>query len=219
MRAAMADTMSEAMSDTMPDTSAMPAGQAAAERVPGRECGACTLCCKVFRIVEVDSPPGRWCRHCAPGRGCTIHDTRPQVCRGFFCQWFYQPGLGPEWKPDKSKMVLNLELDGQRLAAHVDASTPGAWRRSPYYEVLKRWSAEAVANHRQVSVWIGQHCIVILPDQDIDLGLVAPDEVVVSTTAMTPQGPVHGATKMKRSEAEAREREWAAARARAGLGR
>jgi len=182
--------------------------------VPGRECGSCTLCCKVFRIVEVESPPGKWCQHCSPSKGCTIHDVRPQVCRGYFCLWFYQPGLGPEWKPEKSKIILNLELNGQRLAAHVDASSPGAWRRSPYYEDLKRWSADAIKNQQQVSVWIGQQCIVILPDKEIDLGIVGADEVVVSTTRMTPNGPEHGAEKIKTSQLEARQREWAAAKQR-----
>jgi hypothetical protein len=202
----------------MSDQGDMHNNQSAGEMVPGRECGTCTLCCKVFRIDEVESPPGKWCRHCAPGRGCTIHETRPPVCRGFFCLWFYQPGLGPEWKPEKSKIVLNLELNGQRLAAHVDASVPGAWRRSPYYEVLKRWSADAIARQQQVSVWIGQQCIVILPDREIDLGVVGEDEIVVSTTRMTPQGPEHGAEKIKASEVAAKQKEWAAAKQRFAAG-
>jgi hypothetical protein len=189
------------------------------ERVPGRECGTCTLCCKVFRIDEVESPPNQWCRHCAPGKGCTIHETRPQVCRGYFCLWFYQPGLGPEWKPEKSKIILNSELNGQRIAAHVDASAPGAWRREPYYGALKRWSADALKRQQQVSVWIGQHCIVILPDKEIDLGVVAPDEVVVSTTRTTPEGPVYGAKKMKRVEAEAQQQRWAEAKTRLDFSR
>jgi hypothetical protein len=181
--------------------------------VPGRECGSCTLCCKIFRIAEVESAPGEWCKNCAPGKGCMIHAVRPAVCHNYFCSWMFQPGLGPEWKPEKSKIILNVELNGQRLAAHIDPGSPGAWRRSPYYESLKRWSADALMKQQQVSVWIGQHCIVILPDKDIDLGLIAADEMVVSTTKMTPHGAVHGAEKMKRSEAAARAQRWAAAKA------
>ena len=63
-------------------------------------------------------------------------------------------------------------------------------------------------------MWIGQQCIVILPDKEIDLGIVGADEVVVSTTRMTPNGPEHGAEKIKTSQLEARQREWAAAKQR-----
>jgi hypothetical protein len=186
--------------------------------VAGRDCGTCTLCCKVLRIDEVESPAGEWCKHCAPGKGCRIHPERPDRCRDFYCMWLSQEGLGPEWKPERSKIVLRSELNGQRLAAHVDPGSPGAWRRTPYFQVLKRWSADALAKQQQVSVWIGMHCIVILPDKEIDLGVIAPDEVVVSMTRMTPQGPEHGAEKMKLSDVEARQREWAAAKQRFDFG-
>lgn len=187
--------------------------------VPGRACGSCTLCCKVLKIVEVESPAGQWCQHCAPGTGCKIHPTRPDTCRDFYCMWLSEAGLGPEWKPEKSKIVLRFELNGRRIAAHVDASVPGAWRRDPYFADLKRWSAAAVAEQRQVSVWIGQHCVVVLPDKEVDLGIIGPDELVVSTTRMTPEGPAHGAEKIKKSEVAAREREWAAAKQRLTVGK
>ena len=187
--------------------------------VPGRSCGTCGLCCKVLRIDEVETPAGQWCKHCAPGKGCKIHPTRPATCRNFYCMWLSQAGLGPEWKPEKSKIVLCLELNGQRIAAHVDASVPGAWRRDPYFADLKRWSVAAVAEQRQVSVWIGRHAIIILPDREIDLGVVEEDELVVSTTRMTPEGPVPGAEKIKKSELAAREQEWGAARQRFTIGK
>ena len=185
--------------------------------LPGRECGTCTLCCKVMRIDELESPAGKWCRHCIPGKGCGIHETRPPVCREFFCMWTYRKDIGPHWKPEKSKMVLCLELDGQRIAAHVDPSFPGAWQRSPYYQELKGWSAIAARAEVQVSVWIGRRAIVIVPDQDIDLGFIAEDEVIVSTMTMTPEGPKLGAQKVKRSELPELEKQWAAARPRRGI--
>ena len=114
-------------------------------------------------------------------------------------------------------MVLSLEGDGQRIAAHVDPSFPGAWRRSPYYQELKQWSGIAARAQTQVSVWIGRHAIVIVPDDDIDLGFIAEDELVVSTTTMTPQGPKLGAQKIKASELPELEKRWAAARRRQGI--
>src|SRR4051794_5389247 len=33
-----------------------------------RQCGDCSLCCKVMEIATLDKPPGSWCWHCKPAR-------------------------------------------------------------------------------------------------------------------------------------------------------
>src|SRR4051812_14872278 len=53
--------------------------------VAGRECGTCTLCCKVAAVEELNKPNGVWCSHCLSGKRCTIYDQRPQSCRSFYC--------------------------------------------------------------------------------------------------------------------------------------
>jgi len=56
--------------------------------VPGRECGSCTLCCKVYYIAELGKAAGKWCQHCTPGKGCMIHETTlPSQCATFNCLW------------------------------------------------------------------------------------------------------------------------------------
>src|SRR5580698_7880286 len=55
--------------------------------VPGRECGSCTLCCKVYHVAEIDKVAGKWCQHCKPGSGCAIHDSLPKQCAEFNCLW------------------------------------------------------------------------------------------------------------------------------------
>ncbi len=77
-----------------------------AQPAPGRACGACTLCCKVYDVPAVESVAGQWCRHTKAGQGCAIHATRPDHCRAFHCLWMTESWLGPEWKPDRAKMVL-----------------------------------------------------------------------------------------------------------------
>jgi len=152
--------------------------------VPGRSCGSCTLCCKVFNVPEVESPAGKWCRHCAPGTGCTIHATRPDICRRFFCGWMVSPALGPEWKPERSKVILLLHAAGNgtfRLIAHVDESYPTAWRRADIYERLKRIATSGGPTAGGglkvlVRVRIGRRHIVVLPDRDVDLGILDDDE-------------------------------------------
>jgi hypothetical protein len=38
-----------------------------------RECGKCSLCCKLAPIRELNKPIDAWCPHCRPGHGgCTI---------------------------------------------------------------------------------------------------------------------------------------------------
>ena len=60
----------------------------------GRECGDCTLCCKVMAIEQLAKPASAWCPHCKPGRGCRIYADRPAECRAFSCLWLVNDRLG-----------------------------------------------------------------------------------------------------------------------------
>lgn len=148
--------------------------------VPGRACGDCTLCCKVVAVLEIAKASGVWCPHCVSGQRCAIYDTRYASCRTFYCQWMIEKGLGPEWKPERAKFVLVKTEAGRHLSACVDPGFPSAWRRSPYYENLKQWAAEGLRRSplRLVDAMIGNRFIVILPDRDVDIGVLAPDEMI-----------------------------------------
>jgi len=72
----------------------------------GRECGTCSMCCKLLDIPEWNKPRNVWCEHCTPGKGCNIYNDRPELCRTFRCIWLRTPEM-PEWvKPSESKMLL-----------------------------------------------------------------------------------------------------------------
>ena len=144
--------------------------------VPSRSCGTCTLCCKVLSITELRKPQGSWCTHCKPGRGCTIYFNRPTECKAFYCGYLTQRELDDEWKPDRSKIVLVAELDGNRIVAHVDPQRPEAWRRDPFYSQLKLWAEAAVPYRGQIAACVGRHMYMVLPDRDVDLGVVADDD-------------------------------------------
>jgi hypothetical protein len=163
-----------------------PAEQAVLDRiretvVPDRTCGTCSLCCKVMSITELQKPAGIWCHHHKQGAGCGIHPLRPYSCRGVYCEWMLVKNLGPEWKPERSKFALFRTNGGRRITAHVDPGFPGAWKRAPYYEQLKKWSAWGLQQRpdmHMVDVMIAARCIVVLPDRDIDLGVISDGETV-----------------------------------------
>lgn len=152
-----------------------------ARLVSGRSCGTCTLCCKVVGVLEIDKPAGVWCQHCASGKRCTIYESRFPSCRTFYCEWMMEKTLGPEWKPDRAKFALVKTDAGRHLTVCVDPGYPSAWRRSPYYEQLRRWAAIGLQRSPDlhlVNATIGSRCIVILPDRDVDLGVLAADEMI-----------------------------------------
>ncbi len=167
------------------------------QAAPGRDCGTCTLCCKVFDVPSLEKPMGKWCTHCAPGRGCGIHATRPDHCRAFFCLWMTQTWLGPEWKPERSKIVLTMDPVNRFLLAQVDPGAPQAWKREPYYGQLKAWAAGALRERRHVVVFINQLATVILPDRDVSVGAIEPGDRIVSRERATPNGIVIEVEKVR----------------------
>lgn len=155
---------------------------------PGRTCGACTLCCKVYDVPDVQSLAGQWCRHARPGKGCGIHEARPGHCRAFHCLWMTESWLGPEWKPDRAKMVLSLDPVTRFLNVQVDPGQANAWRREPYYGQLRKWAAASLPLQRYVLVHLNKTTTVVLPDRDVPLGTFSPGDRLVARERMSPAG-------------------------------
>ena len=160
----------------------------ASEAAAGRECGTCTLCCKVFDVPSLSKPAGQWCRHCKPGRGCGIHETRPDHCRSFHCLWMTGAWLGPEWKPERAKMVLTIDPATRFLLVQVEPGSAGAWRREPYYSQLKGWAAASLREKRHVVVFVNNSATVVLPDKDVALGTIEPGDRIVPRERLTASG-------------------------------
>jgi hypothetical protein len=147
--------------------------------VPGRSCGTCSLCCKVYSIAELGKPAGQWCTHFARPQGCTTYTSRPHNCRRFFCAWRIDPNLGPEWKPEVARFVLAADPLYRALTVTVDPGAPLAWKREPYYARLKAFAASFFVENKRVLVNVRGHTTVILPDGDVQLGVIVPDEEIV----------------------------------------
>lgn len=167
-----------------------------AEIVEGRNCEGCGLCCMVPEVHALEKPLGAWCRHCTTRKRCDIHPTRPQECRDFHCGYLTLASLGEEWKPSKSKIIVTVENDGQRVLALIDPGRPDAWRHDPYHSQLRAWAKAAVPDNGQVVVRIGRRAIVVLPDREVDLGDVGPDEAILTRVTPGPAGPSLDALKV-----------------------
>ena len=148
------------------------------EIVAGRSCVKCTLCCKLMEVRDLGKDDGVWCKHVLQGRGCGIYQTRPESCRTFLCGWISTEALDEAWYPGRSKLILVSKEAG--ITALVDPSRADVWREEPYYSQLKAWARAYTPKGMIVLVKIGLRAIVLLPDEDVDLGTVnRSDDVFV----------------------------------------
>jgi hypothetical protein len=137
-----------------------------------RSCGACSLCCKLLPVAALGKPHDRWCDRCRPGDGgCSIYETRPQICRDFACAWLASATVGEHWYPQHSKMVVQITGGHDAnydffVDVHVDRGAPDAWRAEPYYSELQRMSA---AQRTLVRVFYGNRTWMMLPDGDVEM--------------------------------------------------
>lgn len=97
-----------------------------------RECGSCTLCCKVMGVTEGDfhKPKDQWCVHASKAHGCGIHETAafPTKCRDFQCLWLLGKMLEAD-RPDKVHGVVTPTTDGVNWVIHEDPGYAGHARR------------------------------------------------------------------------------------------
>jgi hypothetical protein len=100
------------------------------------------------------------------------------------------------WLPSRCKMVIVSELNGNRIAVHVDLGRPGACRDQPYYDEIKRWSAYTAEKVMQVILCIGKRAIVIFPHADVDLGDIEDNDRIVTWET---SGPTYGTPKRSMS--------------------
>src|SRR5262249_38591454 len=126
-----------------------------------RECGKCSLCCKVFKfskseLFPFDKPRGEWCRHCEVGKGCSIYETRPELCSDFKCLWLMEK-LPEYWYPLKSKMVFSHSYVNRKT---IVCDVPGVWRQEPYYSDIKKWLKEGV----YIEIREPKSCKFLLPN-------------------------------------------------------
>lgn len=153
-----------------------------------RECGSCTLCCKLMKVTELKKPALKWCKHCDVGVGCRIYENRPNECQQFSCMYLLDENLDEHWNPLKSKMVLAYEPDQNRFAIHVDPGRKDSWRKEPYYSQIKSWANSFTENKDLVIVSQGSELIAVVPGREINLGKVEVNQSIITSVRIGPNG-------------------------------
>jgi hypothetical protein len=92
--------------------------------VPGRECGACNVCCYALTIddPELQKPQGYRCKNSRPDKSCAIYEQRPQTCRRFHCGWRRLKWVREGLRPDVSGVLIRLHGE---ISTATGASTLG----------------------------------------------------------------------------------------------
>lgn len=96
--------------------------------IPGKACGACSMCCQVLDIEELQKPAGLTCPECISGGGCRVYMDRPDVCRDYECLWKGDRNLGQQMRPDRIGTILMEDPDTDEYQAVCDPKRPLAWR-------------------------------------------------------------------------------------------
>jgi len=152
-----------------------------------KQCGECSLCCKLLDIYELEKPRDQWCQHVVKRQGCAIYGTRPPSCQNFRCLWLMDPRLGDLWKPNKCKMVMVAETP-LHVVIYVDKGAHQPWMQEPYFSALREMSARGYAAGGMITVLENKETIVILPDQGVRMGILESDDRIVMGEMTTPEG-------------------------------
>ena len=118
-----------------------------------RECGPCTLCCKILGVRSLNKPRNVWCRHVSKGAGCDWHGSAayPEECGQFVCAWLAQD-IAEQLRPDKVHAFVTDTTDGKGVAIQLDPGYPLAHLDDP----LKAYIAALTARGMPVVVTSGR---------------------------------------------------------------
>lgn len=130
-------------------------------KISHRTCTTCTLCCYLPEIEFFAKPANTPCVHCRINEGCTIYADRPKLCRDFLCLWRKDEGLGPEWEPARSGMMVYVQ--GAQVTVLVDPENPERWRQEPYAGQFGRWAGRIEESGGYIIVFAGDAVFKVEP--------------------------------------------------------
>lgn len=75
-----------------------------------RQCGECSLCCKLVPVKELRKKGGTRCQH-QRHTGCAIYSKKPMSCAVWNCRWLTNDDTAELRRPDRSHYVIDLVPD------------------------------------------------------------------------------------------------------------
>jgi hypothetical protein len=78
-----------------------------------RQCGGCTLCCKLLPVKELAKAAGERCRYQRTGKGCAVYHTpkMPFSCHFWNCRWLVNDDTADLSRPDRTHYVIDIMPD------------------------------------------------------------------------------------------------------------
>ena len=125
-----------------------------------RQCGDCTLCCKLVPVKELDKPADTRCKHQRAIKGCLVYHTpkMPLSCHVWNCRWLVNNDTRDLARPDRSHYVIDImpdfviALDGDKkipiqvVQIWCDANYPDAWKDPRLKAYMIRRGEEKIAS-------------------------------------------------------------------------
>jgi hypothetical protein len=99
-----------------------------------RQCGGCTLCCKLMPVRELGKAANERCQHQRTGKGCAVYQKEgfPSSCALWSCKWLVDPEASGLSRPDRARYVIDLMPDFVTM-------TPGGGGEPIQVPVLQIW--------------------------------------------------------------------------------
>ena len=145
--------------------------------VKDRSCGECSVCCVALNVdtKEFQKLPGVACSHLCKSGGCAIHDMRYEVCRTYHCGWRYLDQLGDDWRPDRSGVLIDFQVEG----------LPSHYPKRPGVRLTLYWIGPGVSESQ---VWLMSYAPPAMASNRITATRVPPVNSMkrFSSSAETP---------------------------------
>lgn len=105
------------------------------------DCGSCTACCRVYAIPTLSKHAGKWCDHCAVGKGCKVYEARPKECADFQCLWLemkIREDITPDdLRPDRCKVVFSRTPTEGLISATTMPNCPDAFHKGAAWRLIE----------------------------------------------------------------------------------
>lgn len=139
-----------------------------------RECGDCTLCCRLLPVKGINKPALKRCQHQRHGKGCAVYHKPekgfPWECGLWSCVWLAGNDAAGLRRPDRCHYVIDIMPDyivAQEGDAEVTLPAIQIWVDPKYPDAHRDPALRAWLLRRQGWVGIarfsGEDAVILIP--------------------------------------------------------